>query len=104
MRRRVAMRLDMRSVKLGVFALVFLFIGVAIGASFSTRHEAQPNITFGDFIRDVDAGKVVEITISGQQVSGVYRDKTGFQTYIPPGTDNLGDKLFANGVKVTARR
>jgi cell division protease FtsH len=97
---RVAMRL-IRTVKLSLFALVVLSIGVI----FSTRHEAQPNVAFGDFIRDVDAGKIEEITISGQQVSGIYRDdKTGFQTYIPATQADLASKLLAKGVKIYARR
>ena len=98
------MRLNIRSVRPGLFALVVLFIGVAIGVSYSTRDEAPQNIAFSDFVRDVDAGKIKEITISGQLVSGIYRDKTGFDTHLPAQTDGLVQKLLANGVKVVARR
>jgi hypothetical protein len=98
------MRLNMRRVRLGLFALVFLSIGVAIGASVSTLYQAPPNITFGEFIRDVDAGKVVEITVSGQKVSGIYRDETGFRTYLPAQTDGLVQELLDKGVRVVARR
>ena len=96
------MRLNIRTVKLSLFALVVLSMGVAIAVS---NHEAQPNLAFSDFIRDVDAGKIEEITISGQRVSGIYRDdKTGFQTYIPATQADLASKLLAKGVKIYARR
>ena len=95
------MRLNIRTVKISLFAVVVLSIGVIV----SSRHEVQPSIAFGDFMRDVDAGKIEEITISGQRVSGIYRDdKTGFQTYIPATQADLASKLLARGVKIYARR
>ena len=99
------MRLNVRTVKLGLFALAVLSIGVAIGVSLSTRHEAQPNIAFSDFIREAEAGKVEEVTISGRLVAGTYRDhQTGFHTYVPAQEADLASRLLAKGVKVYARR
>ena len=95
------MRLNIRTVKISLFAVVVLSIGVIV----SSRHEVQPSIAFGDFMRDVDAGKIGEITISGQRVSGTYReDKTGFQTYVPADQRDLAQKLLAKDVKIFARR
>jgi cell division protease FtsH len=99
------MQLNVRAVKLSLFALVVLSIGIAIGVSFSSRHKAQPNVAFGDFIRDVDAGKIEEVTISGQMVSGIYRDNgTGFYVYVPADQADLVSKLLHGGVRVFARR
>jgi len=99
------MRLNIRTVRLSLFALVVLSIGVAIRVRVSGRHEAQPTVAFGNFIRDVDAGKIEEITISGQRISGIYRDdKRGFQTYVPATQADLASTLLAKGVKIYARR
>ena len=50
---------------------------------------------------DVEAGKIEEVTITGQKVSGIYRaDKETFHTYAPVLYEGLADKLDAQGILI----
>ena len=91
-----------RTAKLGLLALLVLSIGVAIGVNFSTRFETPLKaVPFRDFMRDVEAGKIEDVTISGQEVSGIYRaDKTTFHTYAPAQYEGLANKLDAQGILI----
>ena len=56
-------------------------------------------LAFSDFLNQVKAHKVTEVTLRGEEVSGTLEDKTQFQTYIPD-VPNLVSTLMENGVKV----
>ena len=77
-----------------LFALFNLFQGTA------TRGPQQ-QLAFSDFIDQVEAGQVNEVTIQGQQVTGQFRDGRQFQTFSPLDA-NLVPQLRANGVRITA--
>ena len=58
-------------------------------------------MTFRDFMRDVDAGKIADVTITGQEVSGIYRvNKQTFHTYAPAQYESLANELDAKGILV----
>ena len=63
---------------------------------------AAPTIAYSDFITDVNAGRVQEVTIQGRTVSGVLADKRAFQTYTPD-DQSLVSRLTEKGVHVVAR-
>ncbi len=77
-----------------LFALFNLFQGTA------TRGPQQ-QLAFSDFIDQVEAGQVLEVTIQGQQVTGQSRDGRQFQTFAPMDA-NLVPQLRENGVRITA--
>ena len=77
-----------------LFALFNLFQGTA------TRGPQQ-QLAFSDFIDQVEAGQVLEVTIQGQQVTGQFRDGRQFQTFAPE-DPNLVTELRANGVRISA--
>ncbi|MCB1521814.1 MAG: ATP-dependent metallopeptidase FtsH/Yme1/Tma family protein, partial [Hyphomicrobiaceae bacterium] len=61
------------------------------------------DVSYSKFLTDVEAGKVSEVTLSGNRISGKLRDGAGtFSTYAPedPG---LVERLRAKGVEFTAR-
>ena len=60
-------------------------------------------IAYSQFLANVDAGRIGDVTISGQQIFGSFRD-TGskFQTY-SPGDDDLVTRLEANKVVINAQ-
>ncbi len=67
-----------------------------------TQRAAANDIPYSQFLDDVNSGKVSSVTISGQQIVGVYNNNTGrFETYAPedPG---LVEKLENKGVSITA--
>jgi cell division protease FtsH len=58
-------------------------------------------VSFSDFMRDVEAGKIEKVTITGQEVSGIYRaDKETFHTYAPAQYEGLADGLDAKGILI----
>jgi cell division protease FtsH len=92
-----------RTSKLALYTLVVLSIGVAIGVSnFSPRVETPSKaVAFRDFMRDVDAGKIERVTITGQKVSGIYRaGRETFQTYAPAQYDGLANRLDGKGILI----
>ncbi len=61
------------------------------------------DVSYSKFLADVEAGKVSEVTLSGNRISGKLRDGSGtFSTYAPedPG---LVERLRSKGVEFTAR-
>jgi ATP-dependent metalloprotease FtsH len=68
-----------------------------------TERSSGREIAYSQFLRDVNAGRVRDVTIVGQRISGNYTDTGGaFQTY-SPGDSELVSKLTDHNVSVTAR-
>lgn len=60
-------------------------------------------IAYSQFLQNVDAGRIGEVTISGDQIFGSYRDSAGrFQTY-SPGDPDLVQRLESNNVTINAQ-
>ena len=64
----------------------------------STERNALP---FSNFLSEVDSGRVVEVKIQGNNISGVLADGKSFTTY-SPNYPELVDKLSENGVSIIA--
>jgi cell division protease FtsH len=81
-----------------IVLLVMLVMAYDImqGKSGSTRAET---LAFSDFLHDVDAGRVKQVTIRGPQIEGRYDDGAAFATY-SPNYPNLIDTLKSNSVKI----
>ncbi|MDA8121381.1 MAG: ATP-dependent zinc metalloprotease FtsH [Deltaproteobacteria bacterium] len=82
-------------------AMVFLF------NTFKTQKVDQEEISFSELNTAVDAGKVKEVTIKGQEITGKYtdtsgKDKKAFHTYAPDDPE-LVKTLRAKNVKITAK-
>ena len=61
----------------------------------------QNTLPFSNFLNEVDAGRVVEVTIQGNSISGVLADGNSFTTY-SPNYPELVDKLSSKGVSIVA--
>ena len=86
--------------------LVAIFVVVILlWNAFQTGRMNRQQINYSDFITDVRAGRVEEVTIRGNNVSGTYKDggETGseFHTYVPE-LGNLVEKLTDAGVAIKA--
>ena len=55
-------------------------------------------LAFSNFLNEVDAGRVVEVQIQGNNISGVLANGKTFTTY-SPNYPELVDKLSSNGVR-----
>ena len=61
----------------------------------------KESIPFSKFLEEVDTGRVVEVRIQGNKISGVLSDNSSFNTY-SPNYPNLVEKLSEKGVGIIA--
>ncbi len=59
-------------------------------------------ISFSQLLTEVDNGKIREVTIAGNQISGQYTDGNPFQSYAP-NDPSLVQRLHDKNVKITAK-
>ncbi len=76
-----------------LIALVNLFQG-------SQPRAPQTSLAYSDFLADVEAGRVGEVSIQGEAISGRYTDGRPFQTFAPQ-DPKLIDRLTEAGVRIT---
>jgi cell division protease FtsH len=84
--------------------MILVVVAVAVW-NFSTRFQThERSVPFSDFMADVEAGKVDKVTITGQEVTGIYRaGGEAFHTYAPSQYDALANKLIERGISVNAK-
>ena len=61
----------------------------------------RDSLPFSNFLNEVDAGRVVEVQIQGNNISGILADGNKFKTY-SPNYPELVDKLSSKGVSIVA--
>ena len=61
------------------------------------------DITFSQFIGEVDAGNVSDVVMSGDAIIGRFSNGAAFSTYAPSNDPNLVSRLEQRGVNITAR-
>ncbi len=62
----------------------------------------QSNLSYSDFLGEVDSGRVNDVTIQGKTINGHFTDGRSFSTYVPPEDPNLVASLRDRGVTITA--
>ena len=72
-----------------LFALFNLFQG-------TTSRSPQAPLAYSEFINHVENGRVLKVTIQGQEITGQFRDGSEFQTFAPedPGLVQRLDRDF----------
>jgi len=88
--------------------LFWLLIGVSALLLWQVVKSARDpqkdkEMNFTEFMNDVDAGRVHEVTVDGMQVKGKLTDNSGFHTTAPSNYPNMIDTLRAKGVVITFR-
>jgi cell division protease FtsH len=88
------------------FAL-WVIIGLVLIALFNLFQNTGQRVTgrdvaYSQFVSDVDQGRVRNVVISGQQISGTYSDGTAFQTFAPQDPE-LVKRLEDHNVQITAK-
>ncbi len=89
---------------LALWAIIAVLL-IALFNLFQTPQQrgASHEIAYSEFLREVDAGRVRTVTISGQKITGTFNDNNqGFQTY-SPGDDTLVQRLEDKAVTINAR-
>ncbi|MGI9452071.1 MAG: ATP-dependent zinc metalloprotease FtsH, partial [Geminicoccaceae bacterium] len=62
----------------------------------------QSNLSYSDFLGEVDSGRISDVTIQGKTINGHFTDGRSFSTYVPPEDPNLVASLRERGVSITA--
>ena len=82
--------------------IVLLSVGLFNMFQDPSKINAERNsLAFSNFLNEVDAGRVVEVQIQGNNISGILADGKTFKTY-SPNYPELVDKLSSKGVSIVA--
>jgi len=81
--------------------IVFLTIGLYNMFKHPQNIQQKNDISFSEFLKEVDNGRVVQVDIKGNNISGILSDGKNFKTYAP-NDPNLVEKLSNRGVGITA--
>jgi cell division protease FtsH len=81
--------------------IVFLTIGLYNMFKQPQNIQQSNNISFSEFLNEVDNGRVVQVDIKGNNISGKLANGKNFNTYAP-NDPNLVEKLTDKGVGITA--
>ena len=90
-----------RNLALWVIIALLLVVLFNLFQPVSSRSPAA-QLAYSDFIADVNAGRVRDVTIQGRIVSGILADGRQFQTYTPE-DPTLVSRLTEKGVRVIAK-
>jgi len=81
--------------------IVFLTIGLYNMFKHPQNIQQKNDISFSEFLKEVDNGRVVQVDIKGNNINGILSDGKNFKTYAP-NDPNLIEKLSDKGVGITA--
>jgi len=80
--------------------LVIGMILIALFNIFNQPLDRQSEVIFSEFMNQVEGGKITEVTIQGDRISGKYVDGSSFQTMTPPKDQDLIRILREKGVRI----
>jgi len=86
-----------------IWVIIALLLIALFNMFQNPSHRARANeISFSQLLTEVDNGKIRDVTIAGNQISGQYTDGNPFQTYAP-NDPSLVQRLHDKNVKITAK-
>ena len=80
--------------------LVVGMILISLFSIFNKPLENQSEVIFSEFMDEVESGKIIEVTIQGDLISGKYATGNSFQTMTPPKDQDLVRILREKGVRI----
>jgi cell division protease FtsH len=78
-----------------------LFVLMLAAWNFSNLQKKETAIKFSDFMTQVDAGDIKEVTVNGNEIRGKRGSGDTFKTVVPYGYDKPLDSLLAKKVQVS---
>jgi cell division protease FtsH len=90
-----------KSYKNIMFWIIAGIIIIVLWSFLQTPGAAKEEITFSQFLNDVEADNVAEVTITGNQIEGTYAEGTPFETVAPGSYDDLVGILREHNVNIT---
>ena len=90
------------TVKTLVFWLVIMVSAFLLWQTVGVKPDAPkiPEISYSEFLSQVEAGNVTKLTISQNQVRGRYRDNTSFRATVPMSQEGMLQTLRQKNVEV----
>ncbi len=84
---------------------VFMITCLIVLWQFVKGNNAGPDkgISLTQLLNDADQGKVADVMVNGQEVTGHYSDKTLFHTQVPTGYNDLYTNLRQHGVNINIK-
>ena len=87
--------------------VIFVSVLLLLAVVFNLIRGAQglgsvQEINFSQLLSEVEGGKIRDVTISGNDITGHYSDGTKFETYAPQ-DPALVERLYNKGVNITAQ-
>ena len=82
--------------------LLILMIFLLVLQLFPGNEPVRQQVPYTDFLKAVEQGRVVEVTLQGKEVFGKYADQTAFKTFSPDDPD-LVRTLRQAGVSIVAK-
>jgi cell division protease FtsH len=87
-----------------LFWMVLVLVVVLIWNFSANFQQRDSVISFSEFIEKVNGGQVASVTITGNEVTGLYKaDNQTFRTFAPAQYEGLANKLIEKGVQLTAK-
>ena len=78
-----------------------LLVVVFLAWHFAQFQKKETPVKFSEFMAQVEAGQVADVTITGNEIKGHTASREAFRTFAPLGYDKLTDRLLAKNVVVT---
>ncbi len=91
--------MNLRNLALWVIILLLLAMMFQLFQS-PVQRGVSRDITFSEFMKEVDQGNISEVVIQGQDVSGQFGDGSSFVTLTPPNDNTVVQKLYDSGVDI----
>ncbi len=85
-----------------VFWMVLVVVVVLIWNVSTQFQQADNQVNFSDFLRQVDAGEVSSVELAGNEISGTLTGGSRFRSYAPPQYEGLVNRLVERDVVVKA--
>ena len=83
--------------------VLLIVIAVSMFNTFVTPQEKHSEITYSDFMSQVQNDKVDSVTMTNNSITGVLKDGTKFETYAPDNDRELLPALADKKVNITAK-
>ena len=90
------MNATFKTVMLWMSLLVVIFLAW----HFAQIQKKETQVKFSEFMAQVEAGQVADVTITGNEIKGHFASREPFRTFAPLGYDKLVDTLLAKKVTV----
>jgi len=82
--------------------LVIILMMILLFNMMAHKSAEQRTVNYSTFLTALEEGRVMEVTIQGRLISGLYDDETPFETFAPEDAELIGE-LREKGVQIEAK-